>query len=197
MRRADASVAGCRPANGINANQLRRWMRERGIEPPELSCLPLRVAASEPMGGFVPVQLSPSVDPPIRVELRKGTAVVTVTGPRPRRPPAVPGCASGSGDPGRGPVALRCPLDMRAGMDTLLAQVVQVFGEARPHHAWPLRQPARHPDEGADPRRSGNLARLPAAPPGRFRWADGTGALTLSQAQFDALVLGLPWQQRG
>ena len=28
-------------------------------------------------------------------------------------------------------------LDMRAGMDTLLAQVVQVFGEARPHHAYP------------------------------------------------------------
>ena len=25
------------------------------------------------------------------------------------------------------------PLDMRAGMDTLLAQVVRVFGEARPH----------------------------------------------------------------
>ena len=28
------------------------------------------------------------------------------------------------------------PLDMRAGMDTILAQVVQVFGEARPHHAY-------------------------------------------------------------
>jgi transposase len=41
-------------ANGINANQLRRWMRERGIEPPELSCLPLRVATSEPIGGFRP-----------------------------------------------------------------------------------------------------------------------------------------------
>ena len=76
-----ASVAGVALANGINANQLRRGMRERGIEPSELSCLPLRVAASEPMGGFVPVQLSPSVDPPIRVELRKGTAVVTVDWP--------------------------------------------------------------------------------------------------------------------
>ncbi|MBK6652705.1 transposase [Zoogloea sp.] len=41
-----ASVAGVALANGINANQLRRWMRERGIEPPELSCLPLRPAAS-------------------------------------------------------------------------------------------------------------------------------------------------------
>ncbi len=28
------------------------------------------------------------------------------------------------------------PLDMRAGMGTLLAQVVRLFGEARPHHAY-------------------------------------------------------------
>jgi hypothetical protein len=28
------------------------------------------------------------------------------------------------------------PLVMRAGMDTLLAQVEQVFGKARPHHAY-------------------------------------------------------------
>ena len=76
-----ASVAGVVLANGINANQLRRWMRERGIEPPELSCLPLRAAASEPMGGFIPVQLSPCVDRPIRLELRKGAAVVTVDWP--------------------------------------------------------------------------------------------------------------------
>ena len=76
-----ASVAGVALANGINANQLRRWMRERGIEPPELSCLPLRVAASEPLAGFVPVQLSPSVDAPVRLELRKGATVVTVEWP--------------------------------------------------------------------------------------------------------------------
>jgi len=31
-----ASIAGVALANGINANQLHRWMRERGIEPPEL-----------------------------------------------------------------------------------------------------------------------------------------------------------------
>ena len=76
-----ASVAGVALANGINANQLRRWMRERGIEPPELSCLPLRVVASEPRGGFVPVQRSPSLEAPIRLELRKGSAVVTVDWP--------------------------------------------------------------------------------------------------------------------
>jgi hypothetical protein len=30
------------------------------------------------------------------------------------------------------------PLDMRAGSDTLLAQVVAVFGAAQPHHAYCL-----------------------------------------------------------
>ena len=76
-----ASVAGVALANGINANQLRRWMRERGIEPPELSCLPLRPAASEAIGGFVPVQLTQSTHAPIRMELRNGAATVTVEWP--------------------------------------------------------------------------------------------------------------------
>ena len=30
----------------------------------------------------------------------------------------------------------REPLDMRAGIDSVLARVVQVFGAARPHHAY-------------------------------------------------------------
>jgi transposase len=68
-------------SNGINANQLRRWMRERGIEPPELSCLALRPVTSEAVGGFVPVQLPPSLDAPIRLELRKGAAALTVEWP--------------------------------------------------------------------------------------------------------------------
>ena len=28
------------------------------------------------------------------------------------------------------------PLDMRAGTETILAQVVRIFGEAQPHHAY-------------------------------------------------------------
>ncbi|MBK1782626.1 IS66 family insertion sequence element accessory protein TnpB, partial [Advenella sp. WQ 585] len=28
------------------------------------------------------------------------------------------------------------PVDMRAGMDTLLSRVVMVFGAAQPHHAY-------------------------------------------------------------
>ena len=75
-----ASVAGVALANGINANQLRRWMRERGIAPPVLSNPPARPAA-DVAAGFVPVQLPLSLDPPIRLELRKGTAMVTVDWP--------------------------------------------------------------------------------------------------------------------
>ena len=87
------------------------------------------------------------------------------------------------------------PLDMRAGMDTLLAQVVQVFGEARPHQAYLFanRRGTRmkvliHDGQGI-------WLACRRLHQGRFRWAEGNGSLTLSQAQFDALVLGLPWQQ--
>ena len=93
------------------------------------------------------------------------------------------------------------PLDMRAGMDTLLAQVVRVFGEARPHHAYLFaylfanRCGTRmkvlvHDGQGI-------WLACRRLNQGRFRWAEGNGSLTLSQAQFDALVLGLPWQQLG
>ena len=40
-----------------------------------------RDAASASMAGFVPVQISPSGDAPIRLELRKGAAVITVDWP--------------------------------------------------------------------------------------------------------------------
>ncbi len=87
------------------------------------------------------------------------------------------------------------PLDMRAGMDTLLAQVVRVFGEARPHHAYLFanRRGTRmkvlvHDGQGI-------WLACRRLHQGRFRWTEGAGALTLSRAQFDALVLGLPWQQ--
>lgn len=39
---AGASVAGIAFANELNANQVRRWMRERGMEPPSRS-LPVGV----------------------------------------------------------------------------------------------------------------------------------------------------------
>jgi transposase len=111
------------------------------------------------------------------------------------------------------------PIDMRAGADRLLARVVQVFGAAQAHHGY-LFANARatrikllvHDGFGV----WCAARRLNA---GRFEWPRGasqetglqttpgvlqptsqpssqpTSPVTLTRAQFDALVLGLPWQK--
>ena len=95
------------------------------------------------------------------------------------------------------------PRDMRAGADRLLTVVVNTFGEARAHHGY-LFANARasrlkllvHDGFGV----WCAARRLNA---GRFVWpreegADGlanSAPMTLTQQQFDALVLGLPWQR--
>ena len=67
------SVAGVALANGLNANQVHRWMRERGIAPPSRR-KPLGAeltALSEP--GFVPVRVAPAIEAPvIRLEAQRG-----------------------------------------------------------------------------------------------------------------------------
>jgi transposase len=91
------------------------------------------------------------------------------------------------------------PLDMRAGTDTALARVVAVFGAAHPHHAYLFTN-----------RRANRLKALVHDGFGiwlcarrlhrsRFIWpsADSGGHQNLTRAQFDALVLGLPWQRVG
>lgn len=89
------------------------------------------------------------------------------------------------------------PLDMRAGADTILARIVQVFGEARPHHAYLFanRRATRmklllHDGIGIwlASRRLNQ---------GRFVWPRYEAVLRMSRAQFEALVLGLPWQRVG
>jgi transposase len=88
------------------------------------------------------------------------------------------------------------PIDMRAGAEGLLARVVQVFGAAKSHHGY-LFANARgtrikllvHDGFGVwcEARRLNQ---------GRFLWPrDGSAAASLTQAQFVALVLGLPWQR--
>lgn len=91
------------------------------------------------------------------------------------------------------------PTDMRAGADRLLASVVQVFGSAQAHHGY-LFANARatrikllvHDGFGV----WCAARRLNA---GRFVWpreVDAEAApMALTQQQFDALVLGLPWQR--
>lgn len=90
------------------------------------------------------------------------------------------------------------PIDMRAGMDTALARVVKVFGAARPHHAYLFAN-----------RRANRLKILVhdgfglwlasrRLHRGKFIWPTSTDqTLSLSRAQFDALVVGLPWQCLG
>ena len=72
-----ASVAGIAMANSVNANQVRRWMRERGIEPPTRR-VPMPVVDAAP--AFVQLPLAPAA-PDIRIEIRRGNAVIKVDWP--------------------------------------------------------------------------------------------------------------------
>jgi transposase len=88
------------------------------------------------------------------------------------------------------------PLDMRMGAETALSRVVNVFGAARPHHAYVFAN-----------RRADRLKvlmydgvgmwlctrRLQA---GSFAWPrEPGGSITLTRQQFEWLVHGLPWQR--
>ena len=79
------SVAGIAMANGVNANQVRRWMRERGISAPtqRLSVGTPITPAAEMSPAFIPVPLAPGVpgSPPIRIEVRRGGTAVKIDWP--------------------------------------------------------------------------------------------------------------------
>ena len=90
------------------------------------------------------------------------------------------------------------PLDMRMGAEAALARVVNVFGAARPHHAYMFAN--KRADRLKVLVHDGIGVWLAARRlnAGRFVWPkDSSTTLTLSRAQFDALVLGLPWQRIG
>ncbi|NMG00984.1 transposase [Aromatoleum toluolicum] len=75
------SVAGVALANGLNANQVRRWMRERGIEPPSRRTPDAVEIAGRVEPGFVPVQVAPAAEPMIRLEAQRGIARVKLEWP--------------------------------------------------------------------------------------------------------------------
>ncbi len=82
--RADrASIAAVALAHGINANIVHRWLREQPA-----------ATAPKPINPFIPLNLPPpevadaapvhaagSPSPDIRVEIRRGTGVITVSWP--------------------------------------------------------------------------------------------------------------------
>ena len=91
------------------------------------------------------------------------------------------------------------PLDMRAGIDTALARVIEVFGAAHPHTAylfanWRANRMKVLVHDGL-----GFWLAARRLHRGHFIWP-GPGAasqITLTRAQLDALVLGLPWSRIG
>ncbi len=89
------------------------------------------------------------------------------------------------------------PIDMRAGTDTLLARIVLVFGEARPHHAYLFANQRGTRMKAVVHDGIGIWLASRRLDQGRFAWPKEGATVSLSRGQFDALVLGLPWQRLG
>ncbi|MFO1195270.1 IS66 family insertion sequence element accessory protein TnpB [Roseateles sp.] len=90
------------------------------------------------------------------------------------------------------------PLDMRAGTEAALARVVGVFGAAHPHHAYLFANRRANRMKVLVHDGIGVWLAARRLNAGKFVWPAGTdGTLQLTKPQFDALVLGLPWQRIG
>ncbi|MGQ2923888.1 MAG: IS66 family insertion sequence element accessory protein TnpB [Hydrogenophaga sp.] len=90
------------------------------------------------------------------------------------------------------------PLDMRAGTETALARVVSVFGAARPHHAYLFANRRANRMKVLVHDGIGVWLAARRLNSSKFVWPrDAASTASLSRAQFDALVLGLPWQRLG
>ena len=88
------------------------------------------------------------------------------------------------------------PLDMRAGTESALARVVAVFGAARPHHAYLFANRRANRMKVLVHDGIGVWLAARRLNSGKFVWPrEGALTATLNQSQFDALVLGLPWQR--
>jgi transposase len=90
------------------------------------------------------------------------------------------------------------PVDLRCGAERLLARVVAVFGAARSHHGYLFANARRTRIKLVVHDGFGLWCAVRRLNQGRFVWPDGDASATLpplTREQFDALVLGLPWQR--
>ena len=91
------------------------------------------------------------------------------------------------------------PIDMRAGADRLLASVVQVFGGAQAHHGYLFANARSSRIKLLVHDGFGVWCAARRLNKGSFEWPRGAATSTaqtaLSSEQFNALVLGLPWQR--
>jgi len=91
------------------------------------------------------------------------------------------------------------PIDMRAGTDRLLASVVRAFGAAQAHHGYVFANARATRIKLLVHDGFGVWCAARRLNAGSFVWPregalDGL-PLTLTREQFNALVLGLPWQR--
>ncbi|MDH0094924.1 IS66 family insertion sequence element accessory protein TnpB [Achromobacter mucicolens] len=91
------------------------------------------------------------------------------------------------------------PLDMRAGTETALARVVAVFGAARPHHAYCFANRRANRMKVLVHDGIGVWLAARRLNRGKFTWAQAIQGphMALDDEQWQALVLGLPWQHVG
>ena len=87
----------------------------------------------------------------------------------------------------------REPLDMRAGIDSILARVVQVFGTAQPHHAYLFANARATRIKVLIHDGQGIWLACRRLNQGRFKSLHDAAQPSLTHEQFQALVLGLPW----
>jgi transposase len=91
------------------------------------------------------------------------------------------------------------PIDMRTGVDRLLATVVQVFGAAQAHHGYVFANARSSRIRLLVHDGFGVWCAARRLNKGSFDWPRNVAAdaspLALTKDQFDALVLGLPWQR--
>ncbi|GAC1603930.1 MAG: IS66 family insertion sequence element accessory protein TnpB [Ramlibacter sp.] len=89
------------------------------------------------------------------------------------------------------------PVDMRAGADRLLAAVVEVFGAAQAHHGYLFGNARGTRIKLLVHDGFGVWCAARRLNQGRFQWPMPGSArpAELTRQQFDALVIGLPWQR--
>jgi len=91
------------------------------------------------------------------------------------------------------------PIDMRAGAERLLASVVRVFGAAQAHHGYLFANARSTRIRLLVHDGFGVWCAARRLNKGSFEWprniASDTAPPALTKDQFDALVLGLPWQR--
>jgi transposase len=92
------------------------------------------------------------------------------------------------------------PQDMRAGAERLLAVVVNTVGRAQAHHGWLFANARATRVKLLVHDGFGVWCATRRLHSGSFQWVNPRGAgaataLQLTAQQFEALVVGLPWQR--